>query len=117
MSSLPWPEALERYTQKVPHEVLRVEVEQADGELDLILIFRGFSSSLMRSTPADLSQPLIQSGARFLSLDRLQGPFDPADPKLIQGNLDRAATHELLVGAGLEPTGLLRDPWETESLP
>ncbi len=105
MGPLPWPEALEQYTQKVPHEVLRVEVEQADGEPDLILIFRGFSSSLMRSTPADLSQPVIQSGARLLSLDRLQGPFDPADPKLIQGNLDRTAARDLLISVGLDPVG------------
>lgn len=50
MSALPWPLALERYSQAHPQEVLRVEVE-SEGETDLVLIYRGYSSSLRRPTP------------------------------------------------------------------
>lgn len=50
MSPLPWPLALERYSQSHPQEVLRVEVE-SEGETDLVLIYRGYSSSLRRPTP------------------------------------------------------------------
>ena len=40
---------LERYTEKCLQEVLLVVIE-VDGEADQIAVFRGFSSSLVRST-------------------------------------------------------------------
>lgn len=110
MTPQPWPEALERYSQQHPQEALRVELVQGDGDLDLVLIFRGFSSSLMRPTPADLSQPVIPPGAQFLQMDRLEAPFNPADPKLIEGSLDAEATRQLLLQAGLDPLGLGAEP-------
>lgn len=106
MQSLAWPQALEVYTQQVPQEVLRVEVIQADGSPDLVLIFRGLSSSLMRPTPADLSQPVIEPEAQFLRLDRLVGPLDPAQPQVIAADLDAAATRQMLHQIGVDPLGL-----------
>ncbi len=105
MEHLSWPLALERYTQLVPQEALRVEVEQ-DGEPDTILIFRGFSSSLVRATPSDPNQPVIQAQARFISLERLQAPFNPANPVILAADLDAAATTTLLHSAGIEALGL-----------
>ncbi len=105
MEQLPWNRALERYTELVPTEVLQVYLQQ-DGQDDLVVIYRGFSSSLMRPTPKDLSQPVIDTQAQFLRLDRLQGPLDPANPQMIQADLDQAAMVALLQQAGLEPTNL-----------
>ena len=43
---------LEQYTVKRPQEVLIVKIE-TEGEFDEIAIFKGFSSSLVRSTAFD----------------------------------------------------------------
>lgn len=113
MRSLPWAQALEEYSQKRPHEVLRVEVVQGDGDADLVLIFRGYSSSLMRSTPADPDQPVIAPDAMFVRMDRLQGPFDPTDPQMIASELDPEVTRALLQEVGLDPLGLGRSNSDT----
>ncbi len=76
MNALPWPLALERYSHDHPQEVLRVQVE-ADGEVDLVLIYRGYSSSLMRATPSDPEEAVIPRQARFLQLERLSAPYHP----------------------------------------
>jgi hypothetical protein len=102
---LPWTVALERYTQQVPREVLRLQL-QVEGELDCVVIFRGFSSSLMRATPTDLNQPVIPPAAKLIRLDRLQAPFNPDHPQVIAADLDAAATLALLRSVGLDPVGL-----------
>ncbi|MFS8811327.1 hypothetical protein NW820_01435 [Synechococcus sp. R55.7] len=76
MRALPWPLALERYSQNHPQEVLRVEVE-SEGESDLVLIYRGYSSSLRRPTPPDPEAAVIPPQARFLQLERLAAPYHP----------------------------------------
>ena len=43
---------LEQYTLKHPQEVLLVKAE-VNGELDELMVFKGFSSSLVRSTAFD----------------------------------------------------------------
>ncbi|MEN9203350.1 MAG: hypothetical protein Q6K80_03915 [Thermostichus sp. DG_1_6_bins_120] len=78
--ALPWPLALERYSQAHPQEVLRVQVEGEEGS-DVVLIYRGVSSSLMRSTPADVDEAVIPPTARFVSLERLPAPYNPAQPQ------------------------------------
>lgn len=77
---------LERYTEQRPHEVLLVTVE-VDGERDQVAIFRGFSSSLVRSTAFDPDLPVLASHAVIKSIDRLQSPYDPSNPHYIQQNL------------------------------
>ncbi|MDX2270752.1 MAG: hypothetical protein NW237_02215 [Cyanobacteriota bacterium] len=89
-----WPQALERYSQKHPREVLRVEVESG-GSRDVVIIYRGFSSSLMRATPKDPNQPVIPAHAQLLRLDRLEAPWDPDHPQIIQANLDWLTIQEL----------------------
>lgn len=77
---------LEQYTLQYPQEVLIIKADVA-GEPDEIAIFRGFSSSLMRPTAFDVDIPILPEDANILSIDRLQGPYDPANPKYLQQDL------------------------------
>lgn len=77
---------LERYTLEHPQEVLLVKVETA-GELDEILVFKGFSSSLMRPTAFDPDVPVLSPDATVIQIDRLQGPYQPANPDYLEQGL------------------------------
>jgi hypothetical protein len=77
---------LEQYTLKCPNEVILVSTV-TDGEDDQVVIFRGFSSSLMRSTAFDPDVPIIHEHADILSIDRLQGPYHPDNPQYLQTGL------------------------------
>ncbi|MEM6425858.1 MAG: hypothetical protein AAGF66_11905 [Cyanobacteria bacterium P01_H01_bin.119] len=74
---------LEQYSLRYPQEVLRVTAE-IDGETDEILIFRGFSSSLVRSTAADPDVAVLPATAKIISIDRLQGPYNPDTPQYLE---------------------------------
>jgi hypothetical protein len=76
---------LEQYTLKKLDEVLLVEVE-IDGENDQIIIFKGFSSSLMRPTNFDPDIPIIPPTAKIIKIDRLVSPYNPNKPNYIQQN-------------------------------
>ncbi|WP_414549254.1 hypothetical protein [Anabaena sp. CCY 0017] len=86
---------LEEYTNKRPQEVLLVTVE-IDGEQDKIAIFKGFSSSLMRSTAFDPDVPVIPDEAIILSVDRIQSPYNPETPRYIQQGISGEAMEDLL---------------------
>jgi hypothetical protein len=77
---------LEQYTLIHPKEVLLVKVE-IEGELDEISIFKGFSSSLMRSTAFDPDIPILPEEAVIHTVDRLLAPYNLACPHFIQQNL------------------------------
>ena len=77
---------LEHYTLQHPDEVLLVTAEIA-GEPDQILIFRGFSSSLVRSTAADPDVPVLPEQATNISIDRLAGPYRPDAPQYLERHL------------------------------
>lgn len=91
---------LEQYTLQYPQEVLIVKAEVA-GEPDEIAIFRGFSSSLMRPTAFDIDIPILPEDANILSIDRLQGPYDPAHPHYLQQDLSWEDFQALLTESGL----------------
>ena len=74
---------LEQYTLQHPQEVLIVGIEVA-GEPDEILIFRGFSSSLMRPTAFDPDVAVLPDDAVIVAVDRLKGPYQPADPQYLE---------------------------------
>lgn len=77
---------LEQYTLQYPQEILIVTAE-IEGEQDEIAIFRGFSSSLMRPTAIDADIPVLPTEATIHTIDRLQGPYDPAHPQYLQKGL------------------------------
>lgn len=91
---------LEKYTEKRRQEVVLLTVE-VDGALDQIAIFRGFSSSLVRSTSFDPDVPLLPDRAKILQLDRLQSPYDPNDPVYIQTDLTWETMQALLEQTGV----------------
>jgi hypothetical protein len=91
---------LEQYTLKRPSEVLLVTVRTPDGE-EQVAIFRGFSSSLTRPTAYDPDIPILPADAEILSVDRLQGPYDPANPVYLQQGLSWGEMQELLTSLGL----------------
>ncbi|MBD2089731.1 hypothetical protein H6F67_07675 [Microcoleus sp. FACHB-1515] len=91
---------LEQYTLKRPGEVLLVNAE-IDGEPDQIAIFKGFSSSLVRSTAFDPDVPVLPESAKILTIDRLEAPFNPADPRYIQQAIDWDAMQMLLAAVGV----------------
>jgi len=70
-------ESLEAYTDIVKAEVLLVKA-LLDGEEDEVLVFRGFSSSLIRPTPDDPSDPVLPEGCQIVCIDRLQAPYKPS---------------------------------------
>ena len=74
---------LEQYTLQNPQEVLLARVE-IDGELDEILIFRGFSSSLMRPTAFDPDVAVLPEDAVIIAIDRLSGPYQPENPQYLE---------------------------------
>ncbi|MBD2019785.1 hypothetical protein H6F43_06235 [Leptolyngbya sp. FACHB-36] len=86
---------LEQYTQKRRQEVLLVTAE-IDGETDQIAIFRGFSSSLVRSTAFDPDVPVLPDHAIIVTIDRLLGPYDPSNPRYVQQGLTWEAVQPLL---------------------
>ena len=74
---------LEAYSRNHPDEVLVVRLELA-GEVDEVMIYKGFSSSLRQSTAFDIDVPVISEQATILEIDRLQGPYNPTEPIYIQ---------------------------------
>lgn len=81
---------LEQYTARHPQEVLRLTATLPDGEADEIIIFRGFSSSLMRSTAVDPDVPILPPEAEIGAIDRLEAPYNPAAPRYIAQELSLA---------------------------
>jgi len=77
---------LEDYTLKHAQEVLLVRAEIA-GEVDEIVIFRGFSSSLVRPTAANPEVPVIPADAEIQTIDRLRGPYTPDNPQYLERHL------------------------------
>lgn len=77
---------LERYTEQRRQEVLLVTARVA-GELDEILVFKGFSSSLVRSTAVDPDVELLPAGAEIVAIARLHAPYDPQNPQYLEQGL------------------------------
>ncbi|WP_017319221.1 DUF7734 family protein [Mastigocladopsis repens] len=91
---------LEQYTAKRPQEVLLVTVEIGD-EQDQIAIFRGFSSSLMRSTAFDPDVPVLPDEAKILTIDLVASPYNPEAPRYIQQGLSWDDMQVLLSEVGV----------------
>jgi hypothetical protein len=91
---------LEQYTLRRPEQVLIVQAE-VDGELDQVIIFKGFSSSLTRPTAFDPEVPVLPAHAEIQSIDILQGPYVPDNPRYIQRDMSWDAFHPLLVAVGV----------------
>lgn len=91
---------LGQYTLKRPQEVLLVKAEVA-GEPDQIAIFRGYASSLTRPTAFDPDVPVLPDEAKILAIDRLEGPFNPHQPRYLQQGIAWEAFQALLAEVGV----------------
>ncbi len=89
---------LEHYTLKHPQEVLLVLVE-IKGETDQIIIFKGFSSSLICPTSFDPDIAVLTNNAKIITIDRLASPYNPHNPHYIQQGLTWEQMQELLLEA------------------
>ncbi len=87
---------LERYTIKRPQEVLLVTACVA-GEIDQVVIFKGYSSSVMRPTAADADVPVLPEHATILRIDRLQSPYNPDAACYIEQDITWEAMQQRLL--------------------
>jgi hypothetical protein len=94
-------EQLEQYTLQCPQEVLMVTA-QIGAEPDQVMIFRGFSSSLMRPTAPDPDVPVLPAEAVIEAIDRLQAPYRPEQPQYIAQGLSWPEFQTLLTNLGLD---------------
>ncbi|HEY9738665.1 MAG TPA: hypothetical protein V6D06_20370 [Trichocoleus sp.] len=91
---------LEQYTLRRSQEVLLVSAE-IEGEADQIVIFKGFSSSLVRPTAFDPDIPVLPDDAVIISIDRLQGPYTPGNPRYLEQGLTWEVFEQILTDLGL----------------
>lgn len=91
---------LEQFTLKQPQLVLLVRAN-VDGEADEVLIFRGFSSSLMHPTAADPEVPVLPENAEIVAIDIMVGPYNPTTPQYLHRELPWADMLPLLEAAGI----------------
>jgi len=87
---------LEQYTLKQKQEVLIVHLETASGEADTVMIFAGFSSSLVMPTSFDPDVPIIARNSVIKSIDRLASPYDPSNPQYLESGISLAKFTEIL---------------------
>ncbi|MDX2254365.1 MAG: hypothetical protein NW214_02515 [Pseudanabaenaceae cyanobacterium bins.39] len=82
---------LEDYSRHHPQEVLLVKLkssaQDSPNRTDEVMIFKGFSSSLTRSTAFDPDVPVIADRDVIISIDRLVAPYKPNQPNYIQQGL------------------------------
>lgn len=91
---------LEQYTLKRRGEVLLL-IAEVNGETDQIMIFKGFSSSLMRPTEFDPDIPVLPENAVIITIDRLKSPYQPEQPQYIQQGLTWDDMRSLLEQMGV----------------
>ncbi|KAJ1418374.1 hypothetical protein SESBI_15874 [Sesbania bispinosa] len=77
---------LEFYSQSVRGEALLVHALVDQEEVD-VLIFKGFSSCLSYSTSPDPTRSILPARAVIKSIDRIKGPFDPANIEYLQKDI------------------------------
>jgi hypothetical protein len=91
---------LEQYSLRYPQEVLFLTVEDK-GERDEILIFKGFSSSLVNFTAFDPDIPILSESAVILTIDRMVSPYNPQSPNYLEKGLTWQVMQERLVELNL----------------
>jgi len=96
----PIGDRLEKYTT-IHSEVLMVTLQTSAGEEDIVVIYGGFSSSLVKPTNFDPDIPVIEAEATITSIDRLASPYNPDQPQYIQESLTLTAMEKLLIASGL----------------
>ena len=87
---------LEKYTLQRKQEVLLVHLETANGEPDTVMIYAGFSSSLMMPTAFDPDIPVIAADSTIIKIDRLASPYNPSNPQYLETEISVAKMLDVL---------------------
>jgi hypothetical protein len=93
-------ERLEQYTAKRRQEVL-VVTARVNGAMDEILVFKGFSSSLMAPTAFDPDVAVLPETSEIVAIARLQAPYNPQHPQYLDQGLTWESVQILLLEAGV----------------
>ncbi|TVP64357.1 MAG: hypothetical protein EA342_16650 [Leptolyngbya sp. LCM1.Bin17] len=91
---------LEQYSLRHPQVVLLVHA-LVDGDMDQVLIFKGFSSSLVRPTAFDPDVPVLPAAAAIQAVDILAGPYTPESPRYLHQGLSWSQMLTFLDNAGV----------------
>ncbi|WOL09361.1 hypothetical protein Cni_G18114 [Canna indica] len=77
---------MEAYSERARNVALLVRAT-VDGEEELVLVFRGFSSSLSSMTSSDPWKSVLPARAVIESIDVVKGPFDPSNIDYLERDL------------------------------
>lgn len=77
---------LEAYSEGARDQALLVKAS-VDGELEVVLVFKGFSSSLSGRTAPDPAMSVLPERAVIQSVDVVKGPFDPTNIEYLEKDL------------------------------
>uniref|UniRef100_A0A1E5WIU5 NADH dehydrogenase [ubiquinone] iron-sulfur protein 1, mitochondrial n=1 Tax=Dichanthelium oligosanthes TaxID=888268 RepID=A0A1E5WIU5_9POAL len=78
---------MERYTEDARDQALLVKA-RVDDEVEVVLVFKGFSSSLSGGTAADPARSVLPERAIIQSVDVVKGPFDPNNIEYLEKGLE-----------------------------
>ncbi|KAF0910273.1 hypothetical protein E2562_001459 [Oryza meyeriana var. granulata] len=77
---------LERYSEGARDQALLVKA-RVDEEVEVVLVFKGFSSRLSGRTAADPAMSVLPERAIIQSVDVVRGPFDPSNIEYLEKDL------------------------------
>ncbi|KAF7044171.1 hypothetical protein CFC21_053433 [Triticum aestivum] len=77
---------LETYSEGA-RDVALLVTAAVDGELESVLVFKGFSSSLSGRTAPDPAMSVLPERAVIQSVDVVKGPFDPDNIEYLEKDL------------------------------
>uniref|UniRef100_A0A0D9VY68 DUF7734 domain-containing protein n=1 Tax=Leersia perrieri TaxID=77586 RepID=A0A0D9VY68_9ORYZ len=77
---------LERYSEGTRDQALLVKAT-VDDEVEVVLVFKGFSSRLSGRTAADPAMSVLPERAIIQSVDVVRGPFDPTNIEYLEKDL------------------------------
>lgn len=78
---------MERYSEDARDQALLVKA-RVDDEVEVVLVFRGFSSSLSGGTAADPARSVLPERAIIQSVDVVKGPFDPNNIEYLEKGVE-----------------------------
>ncbi|KAJ1293912.1 hypothetical protein BS78_01G105700 [Paspalum vaginatum] len=78
---------MERYTEDARDQALLVKA-RVDDEVEVVLVFKGFSSSLSGGTAADPARSVLPERAIIQSVDVVKGPFDPNNIEYLEKGVE-----------------------------
>uniref|UniRef100_A0A0D3FN79 DUF7734 domain-containing protein n=2 Tax=Oryza TaxID=4527 RepID=A0A0D3FN79_9ORYZ len=77
---------LERYSEGARDQALLVKA-RVDDEVEVVLVFKGFSSRLSGRTAADPAMSVLPERAIIQTVDVVRGPFDPTNIEYLEKDL------------------------------